>query len=297
MSILFTILFKKNNGETFSATFDEPIELTCKLKYIDLDGIIYDLRNWDRTLNYNSTKYHIIHDATEKQYPLDCDSFCCNISRCTQFLNNSNMGYLSNCCNTDRFYPKDCNICLTQTAIFNSKYNIKLLNILSTSGDSTMSLENYITLFKNNNSLITDGNSATLISLDSSSNIYSSTSSISSISDSKQYKLETNDQDCDSFCCNPISTCKQLFKHSSIGDLSFCCNNTYPNKHSCRTCLTQTAVHGGIYVAINKQHIGTYISIKKPTSKYDISNTILKKDTNLVITDGTSAALISLSKH
>ncbi len=264
------------------------------MKYIDLDGIIYDLRNWDRTLNYNSTKYHIIHDATEKQYPLDCNSFCCNKSACIQFLNNSNMGDLSFCC-SDILDPSSCNICLTHTAIYKPEYNIKPLNILSTSGDSTMSLENYITLFKNNNSLITDGNSATLISLDSSSNIYSSTSSISSISDSKQYKLETNDQDCDSFCCNPISTCRQLFKHSSIGDLSSCCN-TFPNQNSCRTCLTLTAHYNSIHVAKNKQYIGTSISIKKPTSKYDIPNTILKKDTNLVITDGTNAALISLSK-
>ena len=45
MSGLFTILFRKNNGESFSATFSKPIELTCKLKYLDLDGIIHDLKH------------------------------------------------------------------------------------------------------------------------------------------------------------------------------------------------------------------------------------------------------------
>ena len=287
MSSLFTILFRKKNGESFSARFNNHIESTCKLKYLDLDGNIHDLKYWNRTLNENSTTYHIIHDAIEIDSYADCNSFCCDISKCSQFFKDSSMIELSSHICTDILAePLSCTKTLSDTA--DVSHDIKLLNILSSSGDSTMSLINFITLFKDNNSLITDGNSATLISLDSSSDVYSNSSSILSISDSKQYKLETNDPDCDSdsFCCNSISTCTQFFEHSTMSNLSNCCSSFRTSSSDCKTCFSLTGAN--IPSAKIKQYIGKSISIKNAI--------ILKKDTNLVITDGINAVLISLSK-
>ena len=80
-------------------------------------------------------------------------------------------------------------------------------------------------------------------------------------------------------CCADVSKCKNFFTTANMPEIATCCSPSFGDE-VCAYCILQSE-------AINK------LTIKKALGK---APTILKKDTNLVITDGINAALISLSK-
>ena len=280
MSVLFTILFKKNNGDTFSASFNNHIESTCKLKYLDLDGKIHDLKYWNRTLNENSTISHIIHDATEINEANLCTLE--NESKCNAFFKEANMSILANnynCCSFETGTPDGCTQCLQGEAYIND-INTNRENIRQTKGYS-MSFDLRPTILLNGNNLfITDGTNADRIlldkTIDSSNNMYIN---------SKLYEQQKNIENCPS----PQSVCPQIFDGSkstmSILDQK-CCHN---DPEDCKTCFNNLAKkYKMIYTYNFVAFIGSSIRI-------DNMPTVLLKDKNLVITDGSNAIAVELS--
>lgn len=304
MSVLFTILFKKNNGDTFSATFNKPIKLTCKLKYLGLDGTIYDLKYWNRTLNKNSTTYHIIHDAIEISEALTITpgptpeptppptppSLCClNPFKCREILKEVDIMSIvtTQCCGPelkppdicDYKDPDSCGICLNNTAHF-AGINTNKTNVnsnIQTKGNFISFDIGLTILLKGNNLLISDGSNAVRIlleqTIDGSSNMYIN---------SKLYEQPKNIEYC---LANKQSVCPQVFDGSkstmNILDQKCCYNDPI----QCNTCLNNLAKENKIIYKYNPLSvIGSSISLNYRT-------TVLLKDKKLVITDATNNAI------
>lgn len=289
MSILFTILFKKNNGDTFSATFNNPIKLTCKLKYLDLDGTIHDLKHWNRTLNKNSITTHIIHDATEiptitpaptpapTPYPPPSPNLCSSdMTQCKTFLNKAKMSFIAHQCCSTNYEDGGCNTCLNTTArwqhyITNSYNNYEFIG-------TSISIDKKLTiLLKDNNLVITDGANAALILLDSSNNTYI---------DSKLYEQQQKIEDC---TITSFYECPQIFSKSNMSELDqSCCSFSY--QKGCNICLEKKAPNLGITYQFNiLSAIGTSIYID------ELQPTVILNDKYLVITDSSNSIAVELS--
>ena len=76
----FKIIFEETNGHTHSATFDLAIPLTCRGKFVDIEGKIHDLGKYYRTIHPDSTTSDVIHSARVGENPYCADYTCPNCS-------------------------------------------------------------------------------------------------------------------------------------------------------------------------------------------------------------------------
>ena len=73
----FQIIFEETDGKMYSATFDLAIPLTCRGKFVDIEGKIHNLGKYYRTIHPDSTTSDVIHSARVGDQSI-CDFYMCN---------------------------------------------------------------------------------------------------------------------------------------------------------------------------------------------------------------------------
>ena len=93
--------------------------------------------------------------------------------------------------------------------------------------------------------------------------------------------------------CSSVHECKRFFNSANMSEIAApgaCCSTDFRSVDSCNGCFHNMGLANDDKYLVNSyynyEHIGTSISID--------NNTILLKDNNLIITDGSNAALILL---